>query len=112
MSSGAKKMRQSILTEFRNATELLSPNHLRTLSKEAVRIYQRVWNLMARKNRDDIWISDHALSISARVDFDGVANAKQELTEAGLFRIRSGRWPAGDPPNICHEYRFVSSEAT
>jgi hypothetical protein len=96
---------------YRSAEELLSTESLDVLSKEAVRLYVKVWNLMAKKNSTAVWLSDNGASISGRVDFDQVPRAKRELVEAGLFTIRPGKWPAEDPPNICNRYEFVPSDS-
>jgi hypothetical protein len=98
------------MTEYRDAAQLL-PEEIRDfLSRDATALYIKIWNLMNRKDRQDIWISDRALSITARVDFDRLELAKQQLVDVGLLRIRLGKWPMDDPINVCHQYLFAASD--
>ena len=91
--------------------DLSLPDEVRdALSEGAIKIYSKLWNLMRRKDKTDIWISDSALSISARVDFDLLESAKNELIDAGLFTFKEGKWPKEDPIKICHRYRFAAEQ--
>jgi hypothetical protein len=91
--------------------DVLLPQELfNLLSPESRRAYEKVWNLMSKKGRDNVWLSDHALSVSARVPYRNIKQAKAELEQAGLLKIRCGQWPADDPQNVCNEYRFVAQD--
>jgi hypothetical protein len=99
------------MNNFIPARHFLSEECLEYLSPEAIRGFEKIWSLMLRKERPAVWISDGALSVMARIDFDLVSQVKDELQTAGIITIRQGKWPADDPPRICHEYRFVVTEA-
>jgi len=95
--------------KFVPADQLLPAEILNSLSEGAVRLYSKIWHLMAKKQKTEVWVSDNAASVTARVDFDQLASAKSELVRSGLITIRQGRWPAEDPPNICHQYKFAAT---
>jgi hypothetical protein len=98
------------MTDYRDAAQLLPEEIRNYLSPDSIALYVRIWNLMNKKERTDIWISDRAVSICARVDIDRLEQAKQQLTDVGLFTIKHGKWPKDDPPNICNQYIFAAGE--
>jgi len=109
-STWARKQQMNTDTKWLGP-QLLLPDEIRTsLSKEAVLVYVKLWNKMRIKEKTDIWISDRVLSVSAHVDYDLIPQVKRELVSSGLFEIKEGKWPAEDPPNICHRYRFSAVE--
>lgn len=91
---------------YHSVEESLSKECLHSLPEDASQLYSWLWRLMNRKGRTNLWVSDRAASIGAQVAFEDIPRAKVALEAAGLFVIRPGRWPADDPPNICHLFKF------
>jgi len=98
------------MRDYRDAVQLLPKEIRNHLTRDATALFVKVWNLMNKKERSDIWISDRAISICARVDIDRLYLAKQQLIDVGLLRIKPGKWPQDDPINICHQYVFAASD--
>lgn len=93
--------------QYQNAQRLLPEEIRNHLSPAAVALYVRLWNLAAKKICNEIWVSDKAASVMARVDIDLLPQARDEVEQIGLWSIKYGNWPRDDQPNICHKYKFL-----
>jgi hypothetical protein len=98
--------------KYQGAEQLLPPEIREYLSSDAIKLYVKIWNLMNRKACNEIWISDAGASIGARVDYDKLHLAKQQLEDVGLLAIKPGRWPMEDAANVCNRYSFVADKQT
>jgi len=50
------------MRDYRDAVQLLPKEIRNHLTRDATALFVKVWNLMNKKERSDIWISDRAIS--------------------------------------------------
>src|SRR5665213_1603185 len=92
---------------------LLPAELISSLSASAVILFEKLWNLAAKKGKDETWVSDNAAAQMSCIAIDAIAPARAELVEAELVTIKYGVWPQNDPANCCHRYTFlVQDEST
>jgi hypothetical protein len=86
--------------------DVLGPEDLQLLSKEAGRIYASIWQSMDNLRVLTIYVKDEEISWRARVVLPAVNAARAELVQAGL--LTAGIHSDRDGNSLGANYTFVT----
>lgn len=97
--------------------EILSEFHLARLSPNAVKVYSAIWNRMAYKGVDQLWLDDADLSIRARISIQLIPAIQTKLARSGLMRLVPGTSKVlyefvENPDDARQDAPLVGAEAT
>ena len=87
--------------KFKTFRELLTPDQIRPLRTNALRLYSSIFNAMEFRGTETILMGDDVSAGRAKITLHELADAKQQLNKHGLMLCE-------DIPPGSTRYKFIS----
>lgn len=75
---------------FRQTPEILPEKYLRLLGTQAKRLYAAIWNRLAMRGLNSMWMTDAEVIRRSRINPAMIDEIRSELCRAGLMHIVPG----------------------